>query len=206
MYAVLREYAVGTSAIDELVRRARGTLVPQLSSLPGFVSYTMMEDPEEQGLLTLSVFEDRAGAERSTALAAQWVRDNVLAMLPEPPRHTVGQLILTRAQLDAPPEFCIVRRYTVPPSHAKIFSDRLHTELAPMVSRSPNFTSYGLLDAGNGAVVALYAYANREAAEAADLQASRWVWGHLLMTFPHQVDASLTTVLLHMEAAVPTPV
>jgi len=32
------------------------------------------------------------------------------------------------------------------------------------------------------------------------------VWGHVLMTFPHQVDASLTTVRFHLEATVATPI
>ncbi|MFK0221222.1 hypothetical protein ACIQWN_23905 [Streptomyces vinaceus] len=44
-------------------------------------------------MLSTSVFEDRAGAEVSVTRAADFVRDNLASLLPEPPQVTSGQVV-----------------------------------------------------------------------------------------------------------------
>ncbi|MEU2832163.1 hypothetical protein [Streptomyces lavendulae] len=41
----------------------------------------------------MSVFEDQAGAEASIKRAADFVRDNLASLLPEPPQVTAGQVV-----------------------------------------------------------------------------------------------------------------
>ncbi|MFD0345116.1 hypothetical protein ACFQ0M_01585 [Kitasatospora aburaviensis] len=41
-------------------------------------------------MLSTSVFEDRAGADESVRRAADFVRENLAALLPNPPQVTAG--------------------------------------------------------------------------------------------------------------------
>ena len=43
-------------------------------------------------IATVSVFEDQAGAEESVRMAADWVRGNLAALLPDPPEITAGEV------------------------------------------------------------------------------------------------------------------
>ncbi|MFF3920109.1 hypothetical protein ACFYZB_43185 [Streptomyces sp. NPDC001852] len=44
-------------------------------------------------MISTSVFEDRAGAEESVTRAADFVRDNLASLLPNPPQVTAGQVV-----------------------------------------------------------------------------------------------------------------
>lgn len=41
---------------------------------------------------SVNVFEDQAGAEESIRMAAEWVRQNLAALLPNPPEITEGEV------------------------------------------------------------------------------------------------------------------
>jgi hypothetical protein len=43
-------------------------------------------------IATVSVFEDQAGAEECTRMAADWARQNLAALLPDPPELTAGEV------------------------------------------------------------------------------------------------------------------
>ena len=43
-------------------------------------------------IATVSVFEDQAGADESIRMAADWVRQNLAALLPNPPEITAGEV------------------------------------------------------------------------------------------------------------------
>lgn len=43
-------------------------------------------------IATVSVFEDEAGAEESARMAAEWVRQNLAALLPDPPEVTAAEV------------------------------------------------------------------------------------------------------------------
>jgi hypothetical protein len=43
-------------------------------------------------IATVSVFEDQAGAEESIRMAADWVRQNLASLLPNPPEITAGEV------------------------------------------------------------------------------------------------------------------
>ncbi|MEV0986520.1 MULTISPECIES: hypothetical protein [Streptomyces] len=44
-------------------------------------------------MVSTSVFEDQAGAEESIRRAAEFVRDRLASLLPEPPQVTAGEVV-----------------------------------------------------------------------------------------------------------------
>ncbi|ATZ22288.1 hypothetical protein SLAV_01820 [Streptomyces lavendulae subsp. lavendulae] len=91
MYAVVRRYE-RVSDPAEAGRRVDEGFVPLLRQVPGFVAYYWV-DAGGGVMLSMSVFEDQAGAEASIKRAADFVRDNLASLLPEPPQVTAGQVV-----------------------------------------------------------------------------------------------------------------
>ena len=91
MYAVVRRYE-GVTDPGEAGRRVADGFVPLLKEIPGFVAYYWV-DAGGGVMASTSVFEDRAGAEASTEKAAEWVRDNIESLLPNPPQVTAGEVV-----------------------------------------------------------------------------------------------------------------
>jgi hypothetical protein len=91
MYAVVRRYE-GVTDPAEAGRRVDGGFVPLLRQVPGFVAYYWI-DAGNGTMVSLSVFEDRAGADESVRRAADFVRDNLASLLPGPPQVSAGQVV-----------------------------------------------------------------------------------------------------------------
>lgn len=91
MYAAVRRYE-GVTDPGEAGRRVAEGFVPLLKEIPGFVAYYWV-DAGGGVMASTSVFEDRAGAEASTERAAEWVRDNIESLLPNPPQVTAGEVV-----------------------------------------------------------------------------------------------------------------
>lgn len=91
MYAVVRRYE-RVSDPAEAGRRVDEGFVPLLRQVPGFVAYYWV-DAGGGVMVSTSVFEDRAGAEASIKRAADFVRDNLASLLPEPPQVTAGEVV-----------------------------------------------------------------------------------------------------------------
>ena len=90
MYASVRRYEVPGS-VDEVMNRIQEGFVPIISKGPGFKAYYAI-DAGNGVIATISVFEDQAGAEESTKMAASWVKENVASLLPNPPQVTAGNV------------------------------------------------------------------------------------------------------------------
>ncbi|MEU9706381.1 hypothetical protein [Streptomyces sp. NPDC047981] len=88
MYAVIRRYE-GVTDSAEAGRRVDEGFVPLLRRVPGFVAYYWV-DAGDGVMVSTSVFEDRSGAEESIERAADFVRDNLASLLPNPPQVTAG--------------------------------------------------------------------------------------------------------------------
>ena len=98
MYAVVRRYTLKAGGVRELATRVEREFIPILKSVPGFVSYTFLEGGQEWGrdvLTTVSVFNNREGAEESVRRAAKWVGDNLGAFEPSQPTVTAGEVIFS---------------------------------------------------------------------------------------------------------------
>ncbi len=49
-------------------------------------------------MISTSVYEDKAGAEESNKKAADWVRQNLASLLPNPPQITAGEIVTHAAK------------------------------------------------------------------------------------------------------------
>jgi hypothetical protein len=93
MHATIRRYeGVAESGTEELKRKINETLIPKLSTLPGFGGYYVIE--AGNGVFTsFSLFGTSVEADESTRVAADWVRDEKLEVtLPNSPKITRGEV------------------------------------------------------------------------------------------------------------------
>ena len=94
MYCTIRRYeAVDATRTPELVQKVNETLVPQLSKLPGFSGYYLIE--AKDGVMTsINLFDTSAHADESTRVSHDWIREQKLeAALPNPPEVTLGEVV-----------------------------------------------------------------------------------------------------------------
>lgn len=91
MYATIRRYE-DVSDPAEAGRRVNEEFVPLIKQIPGFVAYYWL-DAGEGVMASTSIFEDRSGAEASTARAADWVQANIASLLPTPPIVVAGEVV-----------------------------------------------------------------------------------------------------------------
>lgn len=91
MYASVRKYQVDPKNIGEIVERVQEGFVPSISKAPGFYAFYAV-DAGDGVALSISVFEEKAGAEQSNRMAADWVGENLAPLMPNPPEVTVGDV------------------------------------------------------------------------------------------------------------------
>jgi hypothetical protein len=91
MYAAVRRYE-GVTDPAEAARIAREGFVPLMRRVPGFVAYYWI-DAGNGVMISTSVFQDQAGADESIATAADFVRDNLAPLLPNPPQVLAGEVV-----------------------------------------------------------------------------------------------------------------
>ena len=84
MYAVIRNYQNEAPDILDQIRTRADAIKDVIGSIEGFQAYYLL-DTWDGGFATISVFEDRAGAEESTRAAANWVAENIADWTPNPP-------------------------------------------------------------------------------------------------------------------------
>jgi len=98
MYAVIRRTKPTTDptmSADQMARRVEEELLPKLSKLPGFISYSVI-DTNDRTLATISLFETREAAEQSTRAAKAWLKKNREAMGEPKLRVTTGEVKLQK--------------------------------------------------------------------------------------------------------------
>jgi hypothetical protein len=101
MYATVRRYE-GVTDTAEAGRRVAEGFVPILREMPGFVAYYWVDAGDgvmistsifEDLAATESISEDREGVAESNTRAAEWVRENLSQLLPNPPQITSGEVV-----------------------------------------------------------------------------------------------------------------
>jgi hypothetical protein len=94
MHATVRRYeGIDQGSKDELTRKVRESLMPNLSKLPGFGGYYLIES--ENGVFTsFGLFDNSTQSEESTRVAANWVREQKLeTIVPNAPKITSGEVV-----------------------------------------------------------------------------------------------------------------
>ena len=96
MYATVRRYE-GVTDPAEAGRRVNQGFVPLVSQISGFVAYYWV-DAGGGVMISTSVFEDQSRAEESNRKAADWVRQNLATLFPNPPQITAGEVVAYKAK------------------------------------------------------------------------------------------------------------
>jgi hypothetical protein len=96
MHASVRKYKVDQEQMGELSRRIDGRFTPRLSQLPGFVAYHAV-DAGNGILITVTLGNDLDAVERSTDLAAEFVRDELSDLEIERVEAAHGEVIVSQA-------------------------------------------------------------------------------------------------------------
>jgi hypothetical protein len=97
-YGVIRRYQVDPKNIDQILSRAKSGFLSQVTHLPGFASYSIL-DAGKGTLVTISGFTTPSGAAESTKAAATFVKEQLAALVPNPPEVTSGEVkLLERAR------------------------------------------------------------------------------------------------------------
>lgn len=91
MYAVLRRYRFEPHQADELNHKVREVFLPLIREIPGFIGYYWLENGDGSGA-SLSLFQDRQGAEESSRCAVDFVRGNFEGHV-EPPDIVEGYVM-----------------------------------------------------------------------------------------------------------------
>ena len=91
MYGVIRKYQFDKRNGEEANRRLREVFVPLLKKAPGFVAYYWLDTGEGSGA-SLTVFQDKAGADESVRMAANFVREHLAGMTMSSPEITEGEV------------------------------------------------------------------------------------------------------------------
>jgi hypothetical protein len=75
MYAVVRNYSgKGTKALFDLLEKNKGEVESLIRGIKGFVSYSLVRTT--RGGFSVSVYQDKAGADESTRAAREWIAKN----------------------------------------------------------------------------------------------------------------------------------
>jgi quinol monooxygenase YgiN len=91
VYVAIRRYEVDPGSVEEVLRQINEGFIPIIKDVAGFLSYYAL-DAGDGVLATISVFEDRAGAEESIRMAADFVEQNLASLLPNPPEIIAGEV------------------------------------------------------------------------------------------------------------------
>ncbi len=92
MFAAIRYYRTDPDSIESVVRRVKEGFVPVIRETPGFVAYLVLT-PRQDEIVSVSIFEEKRGAEESNKRAEEWVRQNLSELLPSP-EFADGQVVV----------------------------------------------------------------------------------------------------------------
>jgi hypothetical protein len=91
MYAVIRKYQFAQGDGEEVDSKVREVFVPLVKKAPGFVAYYWLDTGEGTGA-SLTVCQDKAGAEESGRIAAEFVQQHLAGMNLSRPEVTQGEV------------------------------------------------------------------------------------------------------------------
>ena len=91
MHAVIRHYRGNAQFFDQLERRT-DEVEQVIRGVPGFVNYVLVRTAD--GGFSVGVYQDKAGTDESTRVAADWVRQNLPQLTVSPPEVIEGRVVL----------------------------------------------------------------------------------------------------------------
>jgi quinol monooxygenase YgiN len=91
MFGVIRHYHFDKNDSAEIDRLVQDEFVPIMRKAKGFVSYSWLDTGAGEGA-SFGVFQDKAGADESVRLAADFVRTKMSKLLREKPEIIEGPI------------------------------------------------------------------------------------------------------------------
>lgn len=193
MYAVVRLYKLkSTGDVDKVVETTRNGFLPIVRKAPGFIAYTMAV-AEGGDLVTIGMFQDRAGAEESTRLAAGWVRDNLAWSVEGPPKIAEGEVRIQERRTENA-SFGVLRRAKLLPGKSNEALELMRTKLVPMLAELPGFARGAVFESGPDELLTVAAWRDRASAEEASRRAMAFMQenaGDIMAGPPEMIDAEI---------------
>ena len=91
MFAVVRHYHFKAADGPTIDRMVREEFVPLIKKAKGFIRYYWLDTGKGEGA-SVSVFKDKAGADESIHLAADYVRDHMSKFIKQKPEIIEGPI------------------------------------------------------------------------------------------------------------------
>jgi hypothetical protein len=93
MHAVVRTYSgQGAEELFDLLDSNKITIERLIRGMKGFISYSLVRT--DNGGFTVSVFQDKTGADDSIRVAREWISKYAGAVGAAPPKVTEGSVLL----------------------------------------------------------------------------------------------------------------
>ena len=89
MYASIRKYSVKPQFMNEVMQRIQGEFLHIINRECGFTAFYALKTGHDK-MLTISVFATQDGAEGSTPLISEWVKQNLVGFIQREPETMVG--------------------------------------------------------------------------------------------------------------------
>ena len=93
MLAAIRTYSgPGAKALFDLLEQRKSDVENVIRAVPGFVAYSLIRTND--GGVSVTVCQDKAGADESVQVARNWVQQNASDLSTTPPVVSEGPVIL----------------------------------------------------------------------------------------------------------------
>ena len=92
MYATVRTYSAGPELADALVSNA-AEVKSLISGIDGFQAYYLVRTAD--GTVSVSVYDNEAGANESNSAAASWIRENLPEFGGSAPQVSSGEVVIS---------------------------------------------------------------------------------------------------------------
>lgn len=97
MYAVVRSYSgAGAKELFDLMEQRLTELENLIGAVQGFVAYSLIHT--EDGGVTVTVCQDKAGTDESVQVARDWIQQNASDLSTSPPAISEGSIRFFRSQ------------------------------------------------------------------------------------------------------------
>ena len=96
MYASVRIATAKPGRMAETIKKVNEGFVPIISQSPGFVTYYLVDIGNDKAV-TVSIFNDQAGAEESGRRAQAWVSENLAPLMAGPLEVMVGEVAIHKS-------------------------------------------------------------------------------------------------------------
>jgi heme-degrading monooxygenase HmoA len=92
MYATVRTYSAGSELADALVSN-EADVKSLISGIDGFKAYYLVRTAD--GAVSISIYDNEAGANESTSAAANWIRENLPEVGWSAPQVSAGEVVIS---------------------------------------------------------------------------------------------------------------